>query len=52
MTARCLVLKREFKKHSAQKRLGTVGEVATAAAWLATKNSYVTGRTLSVDGGL
>ena len=45
-------LTREYLKHSAQKRLGTFREVAELAAFLALENTYVTGRTLVVDGGL
>lgn len=45
-------LKREYVKHSARKRLGKHEEVASVIAWLALSNTYVTGRTLVLDGGL
>jgi NAD(P)-dependent dehydrogenase (short-subunit alcohol dehydrogenase family) len=45
-------LKSEYKKHSALKRLGKVSEVAELVAWLAVENTYVTGRTIALDGGL
>lgn len=45
-------LQAEYKKHNAQKRLGRLEEVAEMIAWLATDNTYVTGRTIALDGGL
>lgn len=45
-------LRGEYLKHSALKRLGKVSEVAELVAWLAVENTYLTGRTMSVDGGL
>ena len=34
------------------KRLGRLEEVAALVAWLAVENTYVTGRTIAVDGAL
>jgi 3-oxoacyl-[acyl-carrier protein] reductase len=45
-------LQDEYKKHSALKRLGRPEEVAELVAWLAAENTYVTGRTIALDGGL
>ncbi|MBI5517874.1 MAG: SDR family oxidoreductase [Deltaproteobacteria bacterium] len=45
-------IRREFLKHGALKRLGRFTEIASVVAWLAVENSYVTGRTIRVDGGL
>jgi 3-oxoacyl-[acyl-carrier protein] reductase len=45
-------VKREYLKHSASKRFGTHAEVARSIAWLALENTYVTGQTLLLDGGL
>ena len=45
-------LQREYLKHSALKRLGRLDEVASLVAWLAAENTYVTGRTIAVDGAL
>jgi len=45
-------LQAEYKKHSALKRLGRAEEVAELVAWLAAENTYVTGRTIALDGGL
>jgi NAD(P)-dependent dehydrogenase (short-subunit alcohol dehydrogenase family) len=45
-------LHREYLKHSALKRLGRLDEVASLVAWLAVENTYVTGRTIAVDGAL
>jgi NAD(P)-dependent dehydrogenase (short-subunit alcohol dehydrogenase family) len=42
----------EYLKHSASKRYGKHQEVADFVAWLALDNTYVTGRTLLLDGGL
>jgi len=42
----------EYLKHSGAKRYGTHDEVAALVAWLALENTYVTGRTLILDGGL
>lgn len=42
----------EYLKHSGAKRYGTHDEVAALIAWLALENTYVTGRTLVLDGGL
>lgn len=42
----------EYKKHCGFKRLGRLAEVADLVAWLAQHNTYMTGQTLAVDGGL
>lgn len=42
----------EYLKHSGAKRYGKHEEVASWIAWLALENSYVTGRTMILDGGL
>lgn len=45
-------VKAEYLKHSAQKRFGTHEEIARSIAWLALENTYVTGQTMVLDGGL
>ena len=45
-------LREEYLKHCGLKRLGRLEEVAAVVAWLARRNTYVTGRTIGVDGGL
>ncbi len=45
-------LREEYIKHCGLRRLGRVAEVTPLAAWMALENSYVTGQTLVVDGGL
>ena len=45
-------LKNEYLKHNAMNRLGTAEEVAELAGWLVTNNTYVTGQTIPLDGGL
>ena len=45
-------LRREYLKHSALKRFGRTDEVASVVAELALANSYVTGQTILLDGGL
>lgn len=45
-------VKAEYLKHSAQKRFGTHEEVARTIAWLSLSNTYVTGQTMVLDGGL
>jgi NAD(P)-dependent dehydrogenase (short-subunit alcohol dehydrogenase family) len=42
----------EYLKHSALKRLGAFDEVTSLVAWLALENTYVTGQTILLDGGL
>jgi 3-oxoacyl-[acyl-carrier protein] reductase len=45
-------LRADYLKHCALKRLGTAREVAEVVAWLALANTYVTGQTILLDGGL
>jgi 3-oxoacyl-[acyl-carrier protein] reductase len=45
-------LRDDYVRHCALKRLGTAREVAEWAAWLALVNTYVTGQTILLDGGL
>lgn len=45
-------VKKEYLKHSASKRFATAAEVARSIAWLALENTYVTGQTIILDGGL
>ena len=42
----------EFVRHNGLKRVGRLAEVAAVVRWFALENTYVTGRTISVDGGL
>ena len=45
-------LKAEYLKHCGLRRLGSVAEVTGVATFLALSNSYVTGQTVLLDGGL
>lgn len=45
-------VKTEYLKHCAQKRFGTHEEIARSIAWLALANTYITGQTMVLDGGL
>jgi NAD(P)-dependent dehydrogenase (short-subunit alcohol dehydrogenase family) len=45
-------LRAEYLKHCGLRRLGRLDEVAGVVAWLARHNTYVTGRTVLVDGAL
>ena len=45
-------LKQEFLRHAGLRRFGRLAEVTTMVAWFALANSYVTGQTILVDGGL
>jgi NAD(P)-dependent dehydrogenase (short-subunit alcohol dehydrogenase family) len=45
-------LRNEHLKHCGLKRLGRVEEIASLVTWLATENTFVSGQTLVVDGGL
>jgi NAD(P)-dependent dehydrogenase (short-subunit alcohol dehydrogenase family) len=45
-------LRAQYLKHCGLKRVGRLEEVAALAAWLALENTYVTGQTLLLDGGL
>ena len=46
------ILLEEYLKHSGLKRVGTLGEAAELVSWLALENTYLTGRSLVLDGGL
>jgi 3-oxoacyl-[acyl-carrier protein] reductase len=45
-------LLQEYLKHSSLKRTGTAREIAELVAWLALENSYLTGQSIVLDGGL
>jgi 3-oxoacyl-[acyl-carrier protein] reductase len=45
-------LRNEYLKHCGMKRLGRVEEIAGLVTWLATENTFVSGQTMVVDGGL
>ena len=45
-------LVQEYVKHSGLKRRCSPDEVASVVCWLALRNSYITGETIAVDGGL
>jgi 3-oxoacyl-[acyl-carrier protein] reductase len=45
-------LKAQYLKHCSLKRLGTAQEVAALVAWLALKNSYISGQAIVLDGGV
>lgn len=45
-------LRSEYLKHCGLKRVGRVEEIASLVTWLATENTFVSGQTLIVDGGL
>ena len=45
-------LLQEYLKHCSLKRTGSAAEVAEFVAWLALENSYVTGQSIVLDGGL
>jgi len=45
-------LRQEYVKHCGLRRFGRVGEIASWVAWLALRNTYVTGQTILVDGAL
>ena len=45
-------LRNEYLKHCGLKRVGRVEEIAGLVAWLATENTFVSGQTIVVDGGL
>lgn len=42
----------DYTTHSALKRVGTAAEVAQAVAWFVLQNTYVTGQSVLLDGGL
>lgn len=42
----------EYLKHCGMKRVGALAEAAAVVSWLALHNTYITGQTLMVDGGL
>jgi 3-oxoacyl-[acyl-carrier protein] reductase len=43
---------KDFQEYSALRRLGKSDEVASACLWLATQNSYMNGKVVSVNGGI
>jgi 3-oxoacyl-[acyl-carrier protein] reductase len=45
-------LRAQYLKHCGLRRVGRRDEVASLVAWLALHNTYVTGQTISADGGL
>lgn len=45
-------LKEAFVKEYPLGRIGTADDVANAALWLATAESFLTGQTLQINGGL
>lgn len=45
-------LRAEYVKHASLKRVGTLDEAARVIAAFALTNTYVTGQTISIDGGL
>jgi NAD(P)-dependent dehydrogenase (short-subunit alcohol dehydrogenase family) len=45
-------LRNEYLKHCGMKRVGRIEEVASLVVWLATKNTFVTGQTIVLDGAL
>jgi len=45
-------LRAEYVKHCGMKRVGRLEEIASVIAYLALENTYVTGQTVLVDGGL
>ncbi|MHC4503449.1 MAG: SDR family NAD(P)-dependent oxidoreductase, partial [Planctomycetota bacterium] len=45
-------LLKEYIKHCGLRRVGRLSEIAEIVAWIATENTYVTGETILVDGGL
>jgi len=45
-------LLQDYLKHSSLKRTGSAREIAEMVAWLALENSYVTGQSIVLDGGL
>ncbi|MDF1661201.1 MAG: SDR family NAD(P)-dependent oxidoreductase [Planctomycetota bacterium] len=45
-------MREEYKKHCGFKREARPGEIASFTAWLALENTYVTGRSIIIDGAL
>lgn len=45
-------LKREYIKHCSLGRLGTAEDVAETIVWMTLENTYMTGQTILLDGGL
>ncbi|MBI2898643.1 MAG: SDR family oxidoreductase [Planctomycetes bacterium] len=45
-------LRRAYLKHCGMRRVGRFSEVAEVVAWFALENTYVTGQTVVLDGGL
>lgn len=42
----------QYKQHCALERPGKASEIANFAVWLATQNTYITGQSILLDGGL
>jgi NAD(P)-dependent dehydrogenase (short-subunit alcohol dehydrogenase family) len=45
-------LRQEYVKHCSLKRTGSAAEIAQFVAWLVAENTYVTGQSILLDGGL
>ena len=45
-------LKYDYLKHCSLRRYGKAIEVANMAVWFLEENSYITGKTIVLDGGL
>lgn len=45
-------LRQQYIKHCAMRRLGRADEVAQLCAWLALENRYLSGQSVTLDGGL
>lgn len=45
-------LRQEYVKHCSLKRTGTAAEIAQFVGWMVAENTYVTGQSIVLDGGL
>jgi NAD(P)-dependent dehydrogenase (short-subunit alcohol dehydrogenase family) len=45
-------IRRSYLAHSGMKRIGRLDEAAALVAFLALENTYLSGQTLALDGGL
>jgi 3-oxoacyl-[acyl-carrier protein] reductase len=45
-------LRQEYVKHCSLKRTGTAAEIAQFVAWMVSENTYLTGQSILLDGGL